>query len=271
MSDNPKWKPLLDALPESLHSVIKPYLSDWDKGVNDAFQQIHDTYAPYKQFKDAGVDPQYLVTAYNFTKNFEANPAAVLAEANKTYNLGFYTEDEAKAEFSGTDEGLDLGDVDMDITKHPQFKAMHDALEQIQNTLTQDQQQRLLDQQTQQHNEYLNTLLTGDNEHVDRDFVTALMSQGLTGEQAIERWNAALAQRLGGQQLLESQINTQTNNHQATGTSTGTPAPVVMGGNTGSGSGVPEQPIDFGNLKGTEVNDLVVQMLQASAAENNQG
>lgn len=266
MGNEQYWQELLSVLPESLHPVVKPHLEQMDKKVNEAFRNIHSQYEDYKQFKDHGIDAQYLVNAYNFTKNFEANPGAVLKEANEVYNLGFLDAEAAKAMAASNDDDDDEfeDDDDMrDLANHPQFKALYDAVNGLNSKLTEREQQELLEQQAAQHNEYLNELLGKDeNKHVDRDFVTAVMSQGLTGEQAIERYNAALAQRFGDQ--IPPPVNNQTQQQ------TGQP-PVVMGGNGGSGSGSPEQPIDFATMKGSDVNDLVVQMLQQSAQQNAQG
>lgn len=50
----------LSNIPESDRAIVAKYIEDWDKGVTQRFQKIHEEYAPYKNL---GVDPETLQNA----------------------------------------------------------------------------------------------------------------------------------------------------------------------------------------------------------------
>lgn len=72
--DNPKWAPILEAIPQEFHGPLKNHLKDWDRGVNERFQEIHNQYAPFKRFQDQQVDPERLEQSYQVAQQLQANP-----------------------------------------------------------------------------------------------------------------------------------------------------------------------------------------------------
>ena len=59
VSTNPAWQPVLDKLPGPYQELIKPHFAEWDKN----FQKVQESYNPWKQFADAGVNPQTVMEA----------------------------------------------------------------------------------------------------------------------------------------------------------------------------------------------------------------
>lgn len=251
------WEAILSKIPTALHDVVKPALQEWDQGVNKRFQELAEEWAPFKEFKESKVDPNYLRNALSFAQAFENDPTGVLKNANETYNLGFGDPDEyAKLQaelesFGADDDDNDFEDDDtvVDLASDPNFKALQDTV----NGLAQSLKGISQETDAQKHEKYLDNLLA-DKKHINRTFITALMTQGLTGEQAIDEYNKALASSV------------QTPTEDASTTSVGTPgtAPVVMGPDGTAGAGTETKEIDFGTMGTTAVNDMVAQMLQAA-------
>lgn len=72
--DNPAWKPLLDALPTSLHGLARPHLQEWDRNVQNLVQKVQSPYQPYKSFIDEGVSPEEITQARNLMRMIATDP-----------------------------------------------------------------------------------------------------------------------------------------------------------------------------------------------------
>ncbi len=255
---HPAYKPILDALPESLQAVILPTLQEWDKGVQQKLQDVRAEYEPYKKFIDAKVDPTYLEQAANLAHNLQENPEKVIAQINSEWKLGFATPEELaelKAAGSNGENEFDLSDPEFDISTHPEFVAMKQLVEGVNTKLTAQQEQEKYDQEVQEFEEYLDGLEATHKEGgFNRTLVTAFMSQGLDGEAAVKAYREALA----GTVTPPNQDNEQL------------PPVTVMGGNGTAGSGLPESTVDFGKMSKNDVNASVEAMF-AAAQQNNQG
>lgn len=254
ISEHAAWKKILDVLPEDLHNLVKPVLKEWDQGVNERFRQIHKEYEPLKDFKD--VDPEELKRGIYLLQQFEANPADVVKNAIDAFDLQDQFVDPStiqQATVDPDDLDLDLDMNDNDILNHPMIKQMSEALEKMQaDTEARQEQERAAAQQK----EFEAQLEALKAEHGDFNplVVTALIAQGVEGEEAVKAYKEAV-NKAAADQLAQQNGNQQQN----------TAPPVVMGGDGTTGSGMPENGVDLGGMRKTDVNDLVVQMLEAQA------
>lgn len=74
---NPAWDTLKEKLPKEFHSQIDPILSEWDKGVQQKFQQHAEElrrFEAWKEFADSGTDPQQLRVAAQMAQNLNTDP-----------------------------------------------------------------------------------------------------------------------------------------------------------------------------------------------------
>lgn len=249
------WDSILSKIPTALHDVVKPALLEWDQGVNKRFQELAEEWKPFKEFKENKVDPTYIKNAVSFAQAFESDPTGVLKNANETYNLGFGDPDELarlQAELDsyedpdGDNEDYEEDDTVVDLASDPNFKAMQEQVAAMSKAV----QGLASDTDAQKHEKYLDNLLEG-KQHINRTFITALMTQGLTGEQAIDEYNKALASSVTTPPEVTPPV--------------GTPGtPVVMGQDGTAGAGTETKEIDFGKMGTTDINDMVSQMLQAA-------
>jgi hypothetical protein len=276
MSDsiNPAFKPILDVLPPEFHNMIIPTLKEWDKGVQQKFTEIHSSYdelKPFKKFVENNVDADYAWQATVLTDKLQREPEATIAEINKTWELGFVSKDEAaqlaQNSAGGSTDGGDLfGSEDNDISKHPQFVAMQKALEQVQGTITSKQQQEQEEQAIAEFNRELDALEKkytqpeeGDPLPFHRTFVTALMANGLSGDEAVKQYH----------QVLAGNSVSSGSNDQGDNSSTDEP-PVVMGNGGSVGSGQDNGAIDFSSLPRSEFTSTVADLVRAQM-ESGQG
>lgn len=253
---NPAWKPLLDGIPDSMHGLIIPHLQQWDKQVQDKLQETSSKYEPYKGLVENNISPDILNKALTLFDAMAKNPQEVIEQAIEAYKLPYV--DANAIDNNGSDEDEDeYESYGSDISNHPMVKQMAQQLEQLQGTVTSVQQQEANAQALKEHEQWLDDQAKTHGEF-DRMYVTALMSQGVDGNKAIEAYQKLVADAAG--QSVEQQ--TQQTQEQP---------PVVLGNSGTSGSGLPDGALNIGSMKDGEVSDLVVKMLQAQADQNNQG
>jgi hypothetical protein len=77
---HPAHEKLLSEIPEAWHQKVLPHLQEQDK----YFQQEIEKYGPYKEFVDAGIDPEILRGGMNLARAIETQPLDVY-ESLTTY------------------------------------------------------------------------------------------------------------------------------------------------------------------------------------------
>lgn len=279
MSINPKWNGLLSKIPAEYHNQIIPDLQEWDKGVQERFNEIRSEYSELEKFKplvDNNVDFDYVAQAVNLADALQRDAVGTIKEINQAWELGFVDKDEAEklgqSAGSGTDND-DFLNTDDDILNHPQVKAMKDALEQLQTTYETDKERERREQEEAQalrefeqtlddlEKKYTQPEDGSDPQPFNRLFVTALMAQDIDGDEAVKQYH----------QVLAGTVNTDTDTTQ-TNSSTGSSdsPPVVMGNSGTAGSGSADGSVNFGSMNTSEFNDTVEKLL-AAQMDNNQG
>lgn len=269
--DNPNWKPFLDKIPESLHPIVKPVLAEWDQGVQQALEektQELKKYEPYKQFLDANIDPAWLVEAADLAYNFEKDPKLVIKNANEAWNLGFNldgTPQGGQGNDSGAPDDLFDGDDDMpqDITKHPQFAELMQVVNGLKENVDSFTSQQDQERQAREFEQFIK----GQHEQhgaFDENYVTALMANGQSFPQALDAYHTFVASLVDNGEQGGDENNNQNDQAGSDG------APVVMGGAGNAGSGLDQQQVSFGDMKSSDLEDVVEQMLaNASQADAN--
>lgn len=264
---HPAWQEILDVLPEEFHGLIKPQLAKWDKGVQDKLTEVREQYAPYKEFIDNNVPAETLKNAYGLLNEFQTDPESVVKQAIEAFELDFVDPEthanavaQAQAAAAGDDDGLDLGDgTDFSsLENHPQFKQLMTMVEGLQGTLTEKQKE---DQAKAEQEALDNTLakLQEDKGDFDKVYVMTLMANGMTGEKAVEQYQTTINQATEAK--LKEQGITLSGGQSDT--------PIVMNGGGDAGSGVAADPVDLGQLKNNELNDMVVELLSQSDNSGN--
>jgi Tfp pilus assembly protein PilN len=264
---NPNWKTLLDKIPNELHSIVTPILQEWDQGVNNRFEAIHEQYKPLKGYESLaqnGIAPDYAYAAAQLADQMQRNPQLIAKQMSETYGLNLMTPEEAQQKFSqqsagGSTDGQDdpFSDPTTDIFKDPRIQKLAQGFEQLQSQLTEQQQREQLQQQADQWEDYLDQLqeqATRDNlPEFDREYVTAIASQGVSGEEAVKRYYKALAiSSVGGNE------NQQPGQHQQPPPN----VPPVMGGAGNAGVGLGDGSIDFGAMPAKDLNNTVAELLR---------
>lgn len=233
---NPAWSTVLNEIPQEYHAKLTPHLQEWDKGVNDRFQKVHSEYEPWKPIIGAAGDPQTAQFALNLLDAMYNNPQAVYDALKSKYNFDAAVEGSApQANGNGQGQG--------EPTQEP-WEARYNQLQQqnaqIAEYLYNKQRIELEAQQDAALDQELNGLRQkyGD---FHEPYVLALMQGGKTAEQAVQDF----------QKFQEETAK----NYQ--------PKPLIMG----SGGGFPGGNFNPAKASDGQVNDIVVQMLQAAAAE----
>lgn len=252
---HPAWQEILDKLPESLHSVIKPTLQKWDEGVNKRFAEIHAKYDPYKELVENSVDPDLIRTGINLAVRFQNEPEVVVQQAIEAFELGYVTQDQYEQALNQNDSSSYDPD-DSEILNDPRFKQMEELVSSMKDRLDKDEQERL---QASEQSKLDKTLEKLKEEHGDFDtmFVMTMIANGMDGATAVKQYQDTIDQAVAARLETNSNDNHDNNNGDT---------PVVLGNGQGggSGSGLPDNPVQLGDMKTSDINQLVEQMLAQS-------
>lgn len=216
---------------ENLKQQLAPYVQKWDAGVTRRFQDIHKQYEPYKQlgeveqlqrasklFEMVNNDPTRVLNALAQSLNYKLTPAqqAALAEADE-----------------------DIDPIAEKLTPVQQkLEQQQKVLERVAQFIQNQQQEQQKQQEQQSFNEYLN-LLEREKGSFDRDYVTALIAQGVDPAEAVDRF----------QQTVQQALNANSRKQP----------PVLSGGGS-----VPTPNKDVRSLSKQDTKNLVASMLQAA-------
>lgn len=242
---HPAWQEILDQLPDDLHPLITPKLQAWEQGVQQKLQSVHSQYDPYKPLVENKIPVDMVEQALYLHHQLENNPQDLIAKAIEHYKLDYVPKDQVQVNTSEDLEDLEFDGVD--ITKHPAFQQLSKQLEEMNSTLTAQQQAEKEAAEQEELDNYLNEL-EEQKGPFNKLMVATLIANGMDGEQAVETYKAEIAQAVQ-QALGTNQQQTQQ-------------PPVVMGGDGTTGSGLPEQPVKMGNLSKDELLKLSMQFLE---------
>lgn len=243
---NPAWNGLLETLPEGLHGVVTPYLRDWDRGVQERFQQVQSQYAPlesYRPFVENEIDPQTLEQALMLYQMVDQNPQAVWEHMRETYGFG---QEQSGQGQPGNPEDFPLEESSpqqFNIESDPRFQALQQQVEQLTGGL----QSAYEAQQAAEADAQLDQTLSGLREqHGIQDDGRAAV---------IER--AAIGLAMTGMPLDQAYAEVVSN----MGTGQSRPnAPTVMP----TSGGVPSSQVNPADLSTSDTKALVIQMLKAA-------
>lgn len=270
---SPHWNKILSAIPAEYHEQIIPTLREWDGGVTRKFQEIHkqyEDYKPYEQFVKQGLDPNFVQQSVQLANELQADPRNTVSRINEAWNLGYVAPEavnQLQQQQDPTGTGfLDESGTEMDITKHPQFQAMLQAVQSLQTNFEQSNQQREEEQLLAEFEAELDEAEAKYSEKklpFNRDFVTALVAQGQDIDSAVTEYHKVLA--ASGVKIANEAAQTDSGAAQQMDFSF-----LPMGDEGTINSGVPQQPVNFGTMNNNDLNATVEQLL-AQSAQSNQG
>lgn len=165
--DNPKWEPFLKTIPEPFHPDVKKYLAERDRDVNSRFQEIHQQYAPYKQFQDQGVDPGTLMGAYQMAQQMRSNPVAFFEQyKNALMQQGYLPQEAANIAADAANQAQQQSPSgEQDDPYLAEIQSLKESLEERDQRLAEffeEQQQAELEQQ----------YLQEESQRIEDDFAT---------------------------------------------------------------------------------------------------
>lgn len=242
--NNPAWNDLLGVIPSQLHSQVTPHLSKWDQGVQQKIQQVHSQYEPYKYYLDNKIEPDNINYALNLVNAIEERPQEVMkalqdwignTEGNQGQGNG--AEQQGLNQPEGSEETPDW-------LNHPKFQEMQQMVEQMAQLLVQQQE---TSQQTEADTLLENELKSVRDELGDFDEEWVLTK--MYNNPNMEMKDAVQAYQNFEKGLLSKARQ---------------PGPQVLS----PGGQIPSQELNPSGLDPKGRRNLVVQMLQNSAQQN---
>lgn len=236
---NPAWKPILDALPTSLHSQVTPLLQEWDKGVQQRFSAIHDEYKDYKPYKEQGVDPETIQYGLSLVNALNEDPRKVYESMGEYYKFGTPPVDNSQQQQGASDESWMENEDDTD----PRITELQEGLKTLAQIIQEQNQEKVQQQEDERLGNELNSLREKYGEY-DENYVLGRMLNGDSPEDAVKSYRE-----------ITDKILAQ-NNRPA--------APKVIGG---GGGGVANTSVNPAKLTEAERRELATQYLAKAKQE----
>ena len=139
---NPAWTPLLEKLPNEFHPLVTPVLQSWDKNFQEKTTEVQSKIEPYNFLLENQIDPARVQMALGIADIIDADPRKFYDSMGEFYKDQW--KDQGQQGQNNEEHEFELGaaEEDFDIEKHPKFQEMKAALEQLSNSISQDQQAR---------------------------------------------------------------------------------------------------------------------------------
>jgi hypothetical protein len=256
---HPAWQPILDALPdETTRALVTPHLQEWDKGVQERFQSLHQQYEPWKPITEQA-DPDLVTKALGLITMMEQDPEGFYQQFGTAFGLvgGQGTQEQPQGTIPDPVE-IEGAEFDPNDPVVKRLGEVEGVLGSINNFLQSQQQQQAEEAAIEEYNNYMTHLTTEDPRFkdgpYDEDVVDAMVANGISPEDALTRYQAAV--KAAAQRQLQP----------------GSGAPTVMGASSG-GSGLPSTAKDPATLSSQDTRALVAEMARqaAEAARANGG
>lgn len=219
---------------EEHRSIIEPYVKKWDAGVQRRFQDLHGQLSPYQQL---GADPQELAQAYQLYQLLDEDPERVYHALREQYESG---EDED----DGVDDSGDESFQGLPPEIQQELKQQRQVLEALAEFVTNQQQTAQEAAEDKELDSYLG-LLREEFGDYDEDYVVAKMYRGMSGEDAVKSWQAAIQKQLNGG-----------------GTPPPNLPPILSGGGV-----VPAEQQNLAKMDRKDVKSLVAQLMSQAHQE----
>lgn len=240
---NPAWADVLSILPESFHEAITPHFTKWDQAAQARVEAANSSlkeFESYKPFVEHGITNEELEQGLRLMWEINNNPQNVYSALGSAYNFG-----QSPGNAAGNAAAVEVDD-DEEVTpsgvNNPQVQELQQGLELVSKIVLADAQAKQDAQADMELESELDALKTKHGDY-DVRYVLAMMQNGMSGEDAVESFQA-----------LKTSFTPKPF------------APSVLG-NSGGGAGIPSGAIDPTKLSGKDTRSLVAQMI---AAANNQ-
>ena len=178
------WAKYLEGIPSSLHPVVEQNYRKWDSDVTQRFQKVHSEYEPlkgYTPFVEAGYDPQQVHTLVEALNNDPRQIYdALVAQFADEWGLNGQTPEQ------GQEDNEEFPEFD---PKVQELKSTVDLMADIMLEQHRKEQAALEDAQL---DAYLGALREKHGDY-DETIVLGLMNSGMSGEDAVARYQAVLS------------------------------------------------------------------------------
>ncbi len=253
---NPAWNDVLSQVPSEYHSKLIPHFQGWDQN----FQKVQSTYAPYREFADAQVDPEHIRIALGFARALDENPQAVYEALAEEYGQQpqqqqfqqFQQPQENGQQYNG--QGLPGAEESPYGQLPPEFMQNYQAMQEQVGTMrdillhqhnqTQEQQDdQELDQMYQNMMQTDRTFAALNQNGEAEPYINSLIMAGYNEKQALEAFST----------FVDS-VRQYSNRPQP---------PVIMG----AGGFMPERVVRPREMSEQQAKESAISMLMAHRAQ----
>lgn len=186
---NHSWDPVLNLIPEDVRDQATPYFQQWDQGVQQKFQGIHEQYKPWKQFIDNGVNPEDAQYSLGLMNALQEDPRKVWEALGQHYNFM------AEAAQQQQPEGLEGNEPQNQ--SDPELADLRNTVTTMADILLRQQREREAAAEDAALDKHLKEL-KGKYGAFDEDYVLGKMQAGWKAEDAVKSYKEFVDRVMNG-------------------------------------------------------------------------
>lgn len=241
---NPAFTPLLNDIPQDLHSKVLPHLQEWDKGVAAKLNKVQQGYEPWKPIIDMGVTPENVQIGLNLINLLEQQPETLYRALVDYYHFGDQQQQGAPGQGQNTGNQQQQQQQEEDP-----YAQKYNQLEQGFNTLA----NHVLSQNKQQEQARADQALDTEIQAARKQY----------GDVFDEEW--IIAKCMANDKLtIADAAKMYSEWYQKQAAKFGA-RPLIMGA---GGNGLPQQNVDVTKLSPKDTRSLVAQMIEHANMQN---
>ena len=235
-SGNPAWNDFLEYVPEDKREAVTPLLQQWDRGVQEKIQKVHQEQEPWKPIVQSGVDPETVQFGIELLSTLQTDPRKVFDALAENY--GWEVAKEVTSGGGGSGQGQEVTAEQLEGLDPKQLAELAKRQDVTEQILLAQRQRELVAAEEAALDKALNDLRDKHGDYDEQDVVRRLaVDDELTPEEAYKA-SIAYADKIR---------------------STRPVPPRIAGGGSGM---IPAASVDVGKLTDKEMKKLVSDTLQ---------
>lgn len=235
-SGNPAWNDFLEYVPEDKREAVTPLLQQWDRGVQEKIQKVHQEQEPWKPIVQSGVDPETVQFGIELLSTLQTDPRKVFDALAENY--GWKIAEEVASSGGGSGQGQQITPEQLESLNPEQLAELAKRQDIVEQILIAQRQQQLVASEEAALDKALNDLREKHGDYDEEDVVRRLaVDDELTPEEAYNQ-SVAYATKIR---------------------STRPVPPKIAGGGSGM---IPTASVDVTKLSDKEAREFVTKTLQ---------
>ena len=185
------WAEILEALPESLHTVVNPHLQKYHETLETQRKEIEEKFNPFNPYLEQYGDFNELKKRIEFAQNFEKDPIATYNQIHEWLDSEGLLEEESETPPETPPAEEVVEDEEVPAWLKAQLEAQNTSIAELKNLIESERKNKEEARLQSEFDSYLEGI---DKAHpgVPRDYLIAQIAAGKDGVQVAQAYLAGI-------------------------------------------------------------------------------